>query len=90
MGGLITGLICPTGCPKQLVDLVGDVASEVRREVLVARGHGVGGPAHESHPGALADPQDEQHGGGGVSGIVEPCFSHGCGQTAGQARSPSS
>ena len=74
--GLISGFICSTVCPRQPVDLVGDVAPEVGREVLVAGGHGVGGPAHEAHHGALADPQDEQHGRGGVSGVVESCFSH--------------
>jgi hypothetical protein len=64
MGGLISGLICPTVCPKQAVDLLGDVVPEVWRQVLVARGHGVGGPAHKTHHGALADPEDEQHGRG--------------------------
>jgi hypothetical protein len=70
-----SGLICPTVCPEQLVDLAGDVAPEVRGEVLVAGGHGTVGPAHQAHDGTLTNPEHEQYGGGGVPGIVEPGFS---------------
>ena len=74
--GLIFGLICPTGCPQQLVDLAGDVVAQVWGEVLVAGGHGVVGPPHQAHDRALVDAQHQQHGGGSVPGIVQPRLPH--------------
>lgn len=61
--------------PDQPVDLSGDVAAHGVHHVLVPRGHGSRGPAHEPHDGTLRDPEDQEDGCRGVARVVQSAVS---------------
>jgi len=52
--------------PDKSINLSGDVAADGVHHVLIPRGHGRCGPAHEPHDGPLGDSENQQDRGGGV------------------------
>lgn len=58
--------------PDELTDLAGRLTAQGIGHMLVAGSHGLAGPAHQRHDSRRGLAQDQQHGGSGVPGVVQP------------------
>jgi hypothetical protein len=61
--------------PKEIADSHGDVLADAGGDVLVPGSHAAVGPAHDRHDGAFGDAEQEEHGRGGVTGVMQPTVS---------------
>lgn len=60
--------------PEEPADTVRNVTANRSDDVLISRSHSRVGPTHHAHHRPVRDLQEQEHGGGGMAGVVQAFF----------------